>query len=75
MGKELNPQNDVTKDQDKFFKVQMNVNNNSRKDDIKKEDIKIDNGDHSYIGDEYKGLIVDTFKFRLKRWRFESRRI
>ena len=45
----------------------MNANNNSnRKDDIKKEDDEIVDVNHSYISDEYKDLIENVFKSRLK---------
>ena len=57
----------------------MNVNNDNRgngvktEDDVKTEDsVKtedgeiIDNVHHRYIGDEYKNLIVNIFKFGLK---------
>ena len=66
LNKELKAQTDITKDQYRFFKDQMNIINSNRKADIKKEDIEIDEVDHAYIGDEYTDLIVDVFKFKLK---------
>ena len=44
----------------------MDVNNNNRKDDIKKGDIELNNIDHGYISNEYKDLIDTIFKFRLR---------
>ena len=41
----------------------MKVNNKIREDDIKKENTEIDNVDHGYIGDEYKDIIKNIFKF------------
>ena len=61
LGKELNVLTDTIKDQYKFFEDQINVNNNHRKDDIKKKDIETDNVDHDYIGEEYKNLIDKIF--------------
>ena len=66
LDKELKAQTGITKDQYNFFKDQMNVNNNNRKDDIKKGDIEIDKMDHAYIGDEHKDLVYNIFKFRLR---------
>ena len=62
----LKAQTGFAKDRYMLFKDQMNVNNNNRKDDIKKENIEIDNMDHAYIGDKHKGLIDNIFKFRLR---------
>ena len=64
LGKELKAQTSIAKNQYKFFKDKMNVNNNSREDDIEKDDIEIDNVDLGYIGDKYKDLIDNIFKFR-----------
>ena len=44
----------------------MDVNNNNRKDDIKKGDIELNNIDYGYISNEYKDLIDTIFKFRLR---------
>ena len=44
----------------------MDVNNNNRKDDIKKGDIELNNIDHGYSSNEYKDLIDTNFKFRLR---------
>ena len=56
------------KDQYKFFKDQINLNNNNNgKDDIRKEDDgKILDVDQSYIYDEYKDVIDNILKFRLR---------
>ena len=40
--------------------------NNNRKEDIKKDDVEIDDVNHSCIGDEYKDLIKNILKYRLK---------
>ena len=40
--------------------------NKNRKEDIKKDDVEIDDVNHSYIGDEYKDLINNILKYRLK---------
>ena len=66
LAKRLKAQTGIAKNHYKLFKDQMNVNNNNRKDYIKKEDIEIDNIDHAYIDDKYKGLIDNIFKFRLR---------
>ena len=50
-------------DQYKFFKDQIH---NNREDDIKKENMKIDDVDHGYIGDEYKNSIDNISKSRLR---------
>ena len=42
------------------------INNNNRKDDIKKEDDEIDYIDHSYTGDGNKDLIDNIFKPSLR---------
>ena len=44
----------------------MNINNNNRKNYIKAEDIEIDNVDHAHVGEDYKNLIDNVFKFRLR---------
>ena len=66
LAKRLKAQTSIAKNHYKLFKDQMNVNNNNRKDYIKKEDLEIDNIDHAYIDDKYKGLIDNIFKFRLR---------
>ena len=66
LAKRLKAQTGIAKNHYKLFKDQMNVNNNNRKDYIKKEDLEIDNIDHAYIDDKYKGLIDNIFKFRLR---------
>ena len=43
----------------------MNINNNNREDDVKKQNIEIDDVDHGYICDEYKDLIDNILMFRL----------
>ena len=73
LGSELKKQTGIAKDQYKFSKDQINVNNDNRKDDIKKEDGEIDDVDHSYIGDEYKDLINNFLK--IKGWIFAFHRI
>ena len=40
--------------------------NNNRKDDIKKENVEIDDVDHSCIGDGYKDLMGNILKPRLR---------
>ena len=62
LGKEFKPRLLLQK---KDYKDQMKINNNGE-DDIEKEDIEVDNVDHPYIGDEYKDLIDDIFKVRLR---------
>ena len=66
LDKESKAQTSIAKDQYKLFTDQMNINNNNRKGDTKKEDIEIDTVDHVYIGDEYNNLIDNIFKFRLR---------
>ena len=66
LGKELKAHTGIAKNQYKLFKDQMNVNNNNKKDDITKVDIELDNEDHAYTGYEYKDLIDNIFKFRLR---------
>ena len=39
------------------------INNNNKKDDIKKEDGEIDDVHDSYFGDEYKHLFDNIFIF------------
>ena len=56
-------QRGIAIDQYKFFKDQIH---NNREDDIKKENIKIDDVDHGYIGDEYKNSIDNISKSRLR---------
>ena len=41
------------------------INDNNRKDDVKKEDGEVEVMDHSYIGNEYKDLIDNIFESRL----------
>ena len=53
----------------------MDVNNNNRKDDIKKGDIELNIIDHGYISNEYKDLIDTIFKFRLRDGGFASHKI
>ena len=53
LGGEFKKQIGIAEYQYKFFKEQINVNNDNRKYDIKKEDDEIDDVYHSYIGDEY----------------------
>ena len=56
----------IGKGQHKVFKDQMNaINDNNRKDDVKKEDGEVEVMDHSYIGNEYKDLIDNIFESRL----------
>ena len=63
LSSELKKQRGIAIDQYKFFKDQIH---NNREDDIKKENIKIDDVDHSYIGNEYKNSIDNIFKSRLR---------
>ena len=63
LGCELRKQTGIAKDQYKFFKEQTN---NNREDHIRKEEIKIVDVDHGYIGDVCKDLIDDIFKSRLR---------
>ena len=63
LSSELKKQRGIAIDQYKFFKDQIH---NNREDDIKKENIKIDDVDHGYIGDEYKNSIDNISKSRLR---------
>ena len=63
LNSELKKQRGIAIDQYKFFKDQIH---NNREDDIKKENIKIDDVDHGYIGDEYKNSIDNISKSRLR---------
>ena len=62
----------IAKDQYKLFKDQISVVNNKREDDAKVEDgVKTEDGaiidhvHHKSIGDEYKNLIANIFKYGL----------
>ena len=63
LSSELKKQRGIAIDQYKFFKDQIH---NNREDDIKKENIKIDDVDHGYIGNEYKNSIDNIYKSRLR---------
>ena len=63
LSSELKKQRGIAIDQYKFFKDQID---NKREDDIKKENIKIDDVDHGYIGNEYKNSIDNISKSRLR---------
>ena len=63
LSSELKKQRGIAIDQYKFFKDQIL---NKREDDIKKENIKIDDVDHGYIGNEYKNSIDNISKSRLR---------
>ena len=74
LGNELEKQTSIAKDWYKFFKDQVNaINNNNRKNNIKRIDIKkqgaeTDYVNHSYIGGEYNYQIDNIFIFRLRDW-------
>ena len=63
LSSELKKQRGIAIDQYTFFKDQIH---NNREDDIKKENIKIDDVDHGYIGNEYKNSIDNIYKSRLR---------
>ena len=63
LSSELKKQRGIAIDQYTFFKDQIH---NNREDDIKKENIKIDDVDHGYIGNEYKNSIDNISKSRLR---------
>ena len=61
LGSELKKQTGFTKDRYKFFKDQMNVIINIRKEDIKIGGDEIDSVNHSCIADGNKDLIEQIF--------------
>ena len=64
---ELKKQTDIAKDQYKFYKDQMNVNNNNREDRVEVENDEIkDNVYNRYVCNEYKCLINRTYEHELK---------
>lgn len=60
LSKELKAQNDIAKDQYKFFQDQMNVNKNNRRKDKSDEDISNEvKSDESRTAKEFDGLLKD----------------